>query len=321
MSAQTPHAVDLRNVCKTYRGSVKALRGVDLQIKEGEIFGLLGPNGAGKSTLVKIIMTVVRASSATGTVLGAPVGTKGMLGRVGYLPEHHRMPRYLTGRQILDFYGALAGVSRRDRNERAPRLLEMVGMSKWAGRKIGGYSKGMLQRVGLAQALINDPALVVLDEPTDGVDPVGRREIREALVKLRDQGRTVLVNSHLLSEVELVTDRVAILVQGQVRMQGTIHELTADSQRYEVECSGESPPWSSTEGLTTRPRPGGGTVLVRHGADAGPMQSVVDKLRQESRTIYALRPVRENLEDLFIRAVQDPATGQALPPGAAEGGR
>src|SRR4051812_2614038 len=191
-----------------------------MKVRAGEIYGLLGPNGAGKSTLVKIMMTVVRPTSVTGTLLGHPVGHKPTLARVGYLPEHHRMPQYLTGRQVLEFYASLAKVNAANRKRRADELLKTVGMSDWSNKKISSYSKGMLQRIGLAQALMNDPALVVLDEPTDGVDPVGRREIRDMLLALRQQGRTIFLNSHLLSELEMVCDRVAILVQGVVAMHG-----------------------------------------------------------------------------------------------------
>src|SRR6185312_8191033 len=212
-----------------------ALRGIDLQVRPGEIFGLLGPNGAGKSTLVKIIMTVVRPTRAEGTILGRPVGHKPTLARIGYLPENHRFPKYLTGRQVLEFFAALAKVDRPTRRRRSAELLELVGMSDWADTRIATYSKGMLQRVGLAQALVHDPELIVLDEPTDGVDPIGRRDILDVLGQLRKQRKTVFINSHALSELETICDRVAILVQGQVARQGSIDELTIARQRYEIE--------------------------------------------------------------------------------------
>src|SRR5688500_16072710 len=206
-----------------------------MRVRRGEVFGLLGPNGAGKSTLVKIMMSVVRPTRAAGTILGQPVAHKATLARIGYLPENHRFPRYLSGRQICEFFGALAKVDRATRKRRAAELIEVVGMSGAADRKIATYSKGMAQRIGLAQALMNDPDLVVLDEPTDGVDPQGRRDIREVLSRLRGEGKTVFVNSHLLSELEMVSDRVAILVGGRVARQGTIDELTVTKQRYEIE--------------------------------------------------------------------------------------
>jgi len=235
--ASADHVIDLRNVTKVYKGKIHALQGVEMRVRKGEIFGLLGPNGAGKSTLVKIMMTVVRPTRAEGTLLGNTIGHKGTLARVGYLPENHRFPRYLTGRQVVEFFGALAKVDRPTRKRRAAELIETVGMSEAADRKISTYSKGMAQRIGLAQSLINDPDLVLLDEPTDGVDPGGRRDIREVMVRMREQGRTVFINSHLLSELEAVCNRVAILVAGKVARQGTLDELTVAKQRYEIEVS------------------------------------------------------------------------------------
>lgn len=315
-------AIDLHHVEKMYRGKVHALRGIEMQVHRGEVFGLLGPNGAGKSTLVKIMMTVVRPTRADGTVLGHTVGHKPTLGRIGYLPEHHRMPPFLTGAQVLDHYGALCKVPRSERRRRTGELLDTVGMGDWGGRKLSTYSKGMMQRVGLAQALINDPDLIILDEPTDGVDPVGRREIREVLERLRDQGKTVFLNSHLLSELEMVCSRVAILVQGKVAQQGTIDELTRDSSRYEIEVVGaEPPPWvADREDLHAESREGI-TLLTLSGVETEPVQPVIDRLRAEGRTIRSIRPVRESLEDLFLRAVSDPNTGEAYKPGAAGGPR
>ncbi len=321
-----PLTIDLDGVEKVYRGRVHALRGVAMRVHPGEVFGLLGPNGAGKSTLVKIMMSVVRPTKARGTLLGRPVGHKPTLARVGYLPEHHRLPRYLTGRQVLDFYAALAGVPGAERKRRAGELLDTVGMAGWADKKVSGYSKGMLQRVGLAQALMNDPDLIVLDEPTDGVDPVGRREIRDVLVQLKERGKTIFLNSHLLSELEMVCDRVAILVQGQVAQQGTLDELTAESQRFEIIAEGDAPRWAEqdeairVEALTAPQL--GRFRLTLPGVDAPGVQPIIDRLRAEERILHSVREVRENLEDLFMRAVTDPETGRARAVGAApQGGR
>lgn len=331
-------AIDVRGVQKTYKGRVHALRGVDLYVKRGEVFGLLGPNGAGKSTLVKILMTVIRASAVHGTFLGEPVGHKATLARVGYLPEHHRFPEYLTGGQVLDFFGAMAGVGRKARRERAGPLLELVGMSDWATKKVKSYSKGMRQRVGIAQALMSDPDLVVLDEPTDGVDPVGRRDIRNVLQQLKAQGKTVFLNSHLLSELEMVCDRVAIMVQGKVASQGTIEELTRHGRRYEIELAYEtSVAARHLAGLLVGGGAGDGTegdlarviaapelegaiergLLTLKTTDPERMQPVLDEIRKRGLTIRSIRQVRPSLEDLFMQAVIDPATGEALAPGAA----
>lgn len=371
-------AIDLQNVTKTFRtrrgGAVHALKGIDVRVPRGSIFGLLGPNGAGKSTLVKILMTVIRASECHGRVLGMPVGHKPTLARVGYLPEHHRFPEYLTAEQILDHFGAMALVPRAERRKRIPALLELVGIGNWSSARVKGFSKGMRQRLGIANALINEPDLVLLDEPTDGVDPVGRRDIRNVLFELKRQGKTVFLNSHLLSELEMVCDTVAILVQGKVSSQGTIEELTHGSRRYEIDVG---PPPQASEGvieqqiaaairplalLTTRdaapptargagssarevsgagPMPGPssgpstGAMIISAGGggrevavvvdgamlkvasdDAESVQPLIDALRRANLTVKAVRPVRESLEDLFMKAVVDPETGKELKPGA-----
>lgn len=299
-------AIDLRDVAKRYKGRIDALKGISMQVRPGEIFGLLGPNGAGKSTLVKIIMTIVRPTRAAGTVLGENVGHKSTLGRMGYLPENHRFPRYLTGRQIIEFFGALSKVNRPTRRKRAAELLDLVNMSDAADRKVGTYSKGMAQRIGLAQAIINNPDLILLDEPTDGVDPVGRREIRDVLLRLRGEGKTVFINSHLLSELEMICDRVAILVAGQVATQGTLHDLTLSKQRYEIEVATNGPP------PLLAPRPDFPPFEIRRNiiaiatTDAHVVQPILDALRTSGAVIQRVQPVRPSLEDLFIEAVGMP---------------
>jgi ABC-2 type transport system ATP-binding protein len=331
-------AMDLRHVAKTYRRRVHALKGIALQVHRGEVFGLLGPNGAGKSTLVKIMMTVVRPTRAQGTVLGRPVGHRSTLARLGYLPESPRFPPYLTGRQTVEFYGAMAKVDRRARRRRSLELLELVGLKDWINARVGTYSKGMQQRLGLAQALVSDPDLVVFDEPTDGLDPVGRRDTRELLRRLRAQGTTVFVNSHLLSEVEEVCDRVAILVGGRVVHQGTIDDLTARTQYYEIRLAGEPTPdmrRSIREALgcgppeteepatpilldATGPAPSAvdkgtlpsGETFERTGGTlrlsisrAEAVQPIIDALRRRDLVIESVRPVRQSLEDFFIATV------------------
>ena len=340
-------AIDLRDVTKVYPAGIEALRGIEMRVRRGEVFGLLGPNGAGKSTLVKIMMTVVRPTRAEGTLLGEPVGHKATLARVGYLPENHRFPRYLTGRQVVEFFGALAKVDRPTRRRRAAELIETVGMAEAADRAMSTYSKGMAQRIGLAQALINDPELVLLDEPTDGVDPTGRRDIRDVLQRLRARGKTVFVNSHLLSELEVTCDRLAILVSGRVARQGTMDELTAGKQRYEIEvvpdAAGEfagriadallleppaaAPPVAagsvSMPGAAISQRgalPGGqwvelrGSLLGVGTSDAAEIQPLLDALRAAGITIRRVEPVRPSLEELFMETVEPPAA-------AAPGGR
>ncbi len=286
-----------------YAGRVHALQGVEMRVGHGEIFGLLGPNGAGKSTLVKIMTTIVRPTTAEGTVLGAPIGHRPTLARVGYLPEHHRFPTYLTGRQCVEFFGAMGLMRRAARRSRAAEMLEVVGMGSWGDRRVGTYSKGMQQRTGLAAALVNDPQLVILDEPTDGVDPVGRHEIRDVLIAMRNQGRTVFLNSHLLGEVERVCDRVAIMLKGKVVRQGSLAELTQESCRWRVTVRGALPAWSAEFGAAMIERDR--SFIEFKSDDESLVQHLIDRLRAESIAIIGVTETRESLEDLFIRLVRD----------------
>ena len=311
-------AIDVRGTAKTYRGGIQALRGVNLRVERGEIFGLLGPNGAGKSTLVKIFMTVIKPSLSEGMLLGKPIGHKPTLRRVGYLPEHARLPHYLTGYQALLYYGGLTGQSRRSCRRTAEHLLKTVGMSSWAKKRVSTYSKGMLQRIGLAQAMMNKPDLIMLDEPTDGVDPMGRREIRDLILSLREQGTTIFINSHLLSELEMICDRVAILVQGQVNMQGTIDDLTAASQRIDISFQGPSPQWLQEHPELNVNTKNNTTTIHAKNQVAVDVQWILDRLRSEQRVIESFATRRETLEDLFMRAVTDEDTGQVADIGAAK---
>jgi len=338
-------AIDMHHVAKTYRGKVRALRGIEMKVRRGELFGLLGPNGAGKSTLVKIMMTVVRPTRAEGTVLGRPIGHRPTLARLGYLPENPRFPPYLTGRQALEFYAALAKVDRHRRRRRAMELLEMVGLKDWAKRRIGTYSKGMQQRLGLAQALANGPELLVLDEPTDGLDPVGRRETRELLKQLRHEGSTIFLNSHMLGEVEQLCDRVAILVAGKVVHEGTVDELTARTLYYEILLDGQPTPamqdavWTALA-CKTDSLPQAAAPTVRRGTlpsgeavevagaririvvtSPQQLQPVIDALRKGNLVIESVRPVRQSLEDFFMAKIAEPAVGQPAAQPAAKGGR
>lgn len=298
--------LNLHHVAKTYRGKIRALDGVSLRVGRGEIFGLLGPNGAGKSTLVKILMTVVKPSKIQGTMLGRKVGDKRSLKRAGYLPEHHKFPSYLNGNQVLDYYAALANVPKSERRGRIGHLLDTVGMSEWGKTRVSKYSKGMRQRLGLAQSLMNDPDIVFLDEPTDGVDPVGRRDIRNVLKNLRDQGKTVFLNSHLLGEVEMVCDRVSILVAGKVVREGSLHDLTIESRRFEITHGGEAPGWANQlDNLRIEKIESERTKLVLPGREAEEVQSVIDRLRQDNKTIYRVEEKRDSLEDLFMQAVTE----------------
>jgi ABC-2 type transport system ATP-binding protein len=326
-------------VDKRYGRKVHALRGIQMHVRPGEIFGLLGPNGAGKSTLVKIITTVIRATRAEGSVLGRPIGHKPTLARVGYMPENVIFPPYLSGREVLLYYAAMSRVDRPTRRRRGDELLEMVGLRDKAQFKVRTYSKGMQQRLGLAQALMNDPQLIILDEPTDGLDPVGRREVRDLLKTLRDQGRTVFLNSHLLGEAESVCDRVAILANGKVVRQGTVEDLTSLGRYYEIRLCAPTTPslheaicgalgcephaaaaaatapaedsslaaWPVAKGRMAAGEPvevAGNAVRIATDRPEG-IQAALDALRRRDLVIDSVRLVRQSLEDYFIAVVSD----------------
>ena len=319
-----------------YGGNTHALRDVSLNVGAGEIFGLLGPNGAGKSTLVKVLLTVVKPTVARGAMLGKPIGDKKTLARLGYLPEQHRIAPYLTARQAVEFVAALSGVDRATRKKRAAELLDRVGLSKWMDRRVNVFSKGMRQRAGLAAALVNDPQIVFLDEPTDGVDPVGRVEIRDLLIQMRREGRTVFLNSHLLGEAEQVCDRVAILVQGRVVKQGRMDDLQREGSRQELivrwsgsgASAGVGAQFAANGSAIARSLPFRGmniapTVLadgthqyVFGDVDAAAAQPALAAAIATGGEIISLIPMHQRLEELFMKIVVDPTTGKAPPPGA-----
>jgi len=294
-------AIDIEELKKCY-GRFEALGGVSLAVPKGVVFGLLGPNGAGKSTLIKSLLTIVRPTICRGRMLGRRIGDRQTLGKVGYLPEHARFPDYLTGRQIIAYSAGLAKVPGRLAKERAESLLKVVGMEEWADRKNGTYSKGMRQRVGLAQALVNEPEIVFLDEPTDGVDPAGRVEIRKLIERMRDEGRTVFVNSHLLGEVEQVADRVAIMTRGSIVKEGTVDDLTRTENRYELKTLGPVPAVARKKLEDDGVEVGGDTVCLQ-ADDAQGIQPVIDLLRAEGGAIREITEVRSSLEEVFMEAV------------------
>lgn len=232
LATGTP-AIEVKDLRKTYseglirRKKFEALKGITLSVNEGEIFGLLGPNGAGKTTLVKILLGIIRKTDGHAAMLGLPAGSQEGRNQVGYLPEHLRVPPHLTGFQALEYYGNLSNVPTSLVRKKRGELLELVGLAGRAKDATKKYSKGMLQRLGLAQALLHDPKLVVMDEPTDGLDPRARAEMREIIRSLQGRGVTVFLNSHLLQEVEMVCQRVAILDKGNLRYCGEVSEIGA----------------------------------------------------------------------------------------------
>lgn len=302
--------LQLRGVRKTYRGGVEALRGVDLEVPKGSVFGLLGPNGAGKSTLVKILTTIIRPTHCEGTFLGERVGHKETLKKVGYLPEHARFPEYLTAGQVIRMSAGLSGVSAKVSRERADQLLARVGLLDWKDKKVGGFSKGMKQRVGIAQALVNDPEVIFLDEPTDGVDPSGRRDIRILLKELQSEGRTIFVNSHLLGELEMVCDRVAILSKGEIKLEGALADLTGHRVEYRIAC-GRLPAGLREQLVAESLRWEEGELVIA-ATQAEEVMPILDQLRAAGVTIEELTRKKVSLEDLFIETVGDEGPGASV---------
>ncbi len=284
---------------------VRAVDGLSLAVRPATTFGLLGPNGAGKTTFVKMLLSSVHPTSGSTLVFGRDTRDSEARRPIGYLPENHRFPTYFTGAGMLDFYAALSGMDSGERGRRIPELLALVGLEGWGHVRLGKYSKGMLQRVGLAQALIHRPQILVLDEPTDGVDPVGRRQIRDILNELKEKGTTIFINSHLLSEVETFCEEVAILSKGRLAVQGRVHDLTA-GKGYRLSAAG-IPDALRDELQTTA-----SSVATRNGfvdfqfSTRDLTNAAVDKLRAGQCEIESIIPTTSTLEEVFVAAVSGP---------------
>jgi len=301
--------IEVSGLKKQYRSSfgkakITALDGIDFTVGEGEMFGLLGPNGAGKTTTVKILLGLTQATAGTATVCGRPVTDPESRRHVGYLPEGHKIPNYLTSRQALTIFGRMSGMDSARIKERIPVILEQVRMGQWIDVRIKKYSKGMTQRLGLACALIHEPKLLLLDEPTDGVDPVGRREIRDLLQEQAKNGTAVLLNSHLLSEIELTCDRVAVLRNGKVAAFGSVEELTRKKATYKMVATplDDSLVGSFRESGAGVERVNGHMVLSV--TDLEHLNALVDQVRARGGILSELTPVRSTLEDVFVDLVR-----------------
>ena len=311
----TDPVIEVTGLRKVYRGALRtsritALDGIDFTVGAGEMFGLLGPNGAGKTTTVKILLDLTRATSGEARIGGLPAGNPESRRRVGYLPEGHKIPGYLTARQTLSIFGRMSGMESKDIQRRGVELLQKLRIDKWIDVRVKKYSKGMTQRLGLACALIHSPNVLLLDEPTDGVDPVGRREIRDLLKDEAANGCTVLLNSHLLSEIELTCDRVAVLRNGKVAAFGTVEELTRRGEKYKMVAS------PIDDALVAAFRESGAGVervnghVVLSVEDVQHLNALVDKLRAHGGMLSELAPVRSTLEDVFVDLVR----AQEAPP-------
>jgi ABC-2 type transport system ATP-binding protein len=310
----TDSVIDVQDLRKTYRDGfirrrqVEALKGVSFRVERGTIFGLLGPNGAGKTTLIKVLLGIVRKTGGTATLLGQQAGDRQGRRSVGYLPENHRIPRHHTANSALEYYGSLSGLSGDEIRRRRPELLELVGLGEWGKSPVKKFSKGMLQRLGLAQALMHDPDLLMLDEPTDGVDPVGRSEMRATLQNLKSQGKTIFINSHLLQEIELVCDRVAILVNGQLRREGLVAEITR-RQEAEVELRVVGSEAGIREALALQQITSMTAASENHFSiklqlpDQSAVDRTIDGLRSRGISIEEIVRRRDTLEEAFLGIV------------------
>jgi ABC-2 type transport system ATP-binding protein len=283
------------------RKKVEALTGLDLKVEKGIIFGLLGPNGAGKTTLIKLLLGITFPTSGSAMILDEPIGNYKVKSRIGYLPENHKYPAYLNGGSVLRFFGRLGGMEGDILETRIDEMLKLVDLSKWKKTKVKAYSKGMMQRLGLAQALLNDPELIFLDEPTDGVDPIGRKEIRDILIRLKEEGKTIFLNSHLLSEVELITDRVGILNKGKLLKEGTVKELTEKKQEYIISVEGNIPAGFDDIHMT---RTAHGEYLVKVN-DTAELNHIIDLLRNKGVMVKEFHQQKNTLEEMFISLIKE----------------
>ncbi len=281
------------------RREVRALQNVSLAIEPGTIFGLLGPNGAGKTTLIKIALTITYADSGEVRLLGESIRNRSILGRVGYLPENPRFPTHLNAMQVLRLYGSLSGAPENRLTQNAMKWLERLELAQWRDMRVSKFSKGMNERLAFAQALVHDPDIIFLDEPTDGMDPLGRREVRAVCRELADAGKTIFINSHILSEIELICDRIALMKSGELVEQGTIAELTSSRGGYElvVPVAEGLSDWLREQTLSFASVNGHFHVQVPDRASAN---TLIDALRQRNIQIESLTAKRRSLESVFI---------------------
>ncbi len=284
----------------------RALDGLSLEVRRGEVFGCLGPNGAGKTTTLKLLMRLVFPTSGSATILGRPLDDLAMRRRIGFLPENPTFYDYLTGEELLTYFGQLCGCTATDARTRASALLDRVGLGSERRLAVRRYSKGMVQRLGLAQALVNDPEVVFLDEPMSGLDPLGRRDVRTLILDLRDEGRTIFFSSHILSDAETLCSRVAILAAGRLQAVGGMHELVEFSVRgWDLLLDGVPSDLHMAlerEGRTVT-SVGEGRVHVHLPAPDAP-EPVLQQATAAGARVLSLTAVRETLEDVFVRYVE-----------------
>ncbi len=305
--------IEIENLTKDYevgfwrKRKVRALEGLSLQVEAGEIFGFLGANGAGKTTTLKLLMRLIYPTTGTARILDRDVSDIQMHSRIGYLPENPYFYDYLTAREFLDYCAELFGYDRAERKRRTEDLLRRVYLDEKSWNKqLRKFSKGMLQRVGLAQALVNDPEIVFLDEPMSGLDPVGRRQVRDLIAGLRESGTTVFMCSHILSDIEVLCDRVAIMRSGKLGEVGRLEELrghAGDRQRIEITVAGVAAESiasriSEIPGASVSPTPGGARIEVEDEKD---VDAAIAAMRAAGGRLVSVQPIKQSLEELFVR--------------------
>lgn len=310
-------AIVIDRLTKVYRSSwfgrapTPALDGLSLSVQQGEIYGFLGPNGSGKTTTLKILMGLMQATSGGAEILGKPLGDVQVRHRIGFLPESPYFYEYLTAEEFLAFYGHLAGLERAELGRKITQLLDLVGLAEARTRQLRKFSKGMLQRVGLAQALIHDPELVVLDEPMSGLDPVGRKQVRDLILSLRDQGKTVFFSTHIIPDVEMICDRVAIVVKGKLLAEGRVDELVnpGHAQSVEVVCEGiKAGEVAAIAAVATRVlQRGDHSLVVLPGPEQ--VEPVLSAIRTQGGKLVSVTPQKGSLEELFMKQTGATPTG------------
>lgn len=304
-------AIHTQGLGKDYK-RCSAVKGLDLEVPKGSVFGLLGPNGAGKTTTILMLLGNIRPTRGGGEVLGKPIGDTATRKKIGFLPEKFQFHSFLTASEFLSFYGSLSGMSRVERKERIPELLEWMGLTEKTNDRLRTFSKGMLQRIGLAQALLHNPELIILDEPTSALDPFGRKQVRDIILALKAQGKTVVINSHTLSEIELTCDHIAIIESGELRLQGKVSELLGEVSSVELEVRNlNDEAMSEIRQIVAKVRIEKVpitqfTAWLRKPEDIAELARAIV---QNGCDLLALRPKRDTLEELFLRTLSKPENG------------
>lgn len=308
-------AIEILGLEKTYtvgfwrKHKKIGLKSLNLEVQRGEVFGFLGPNGAGKTTTLKLLMGLIFPTAGSARILGKDWRDPAVRRRIGFLPEHPYFYDHLTPNELLDYYGTLSGVSTADRRARIPRLLERVGLAQSGSVQLRKFSKGMLQRVGIAQAVLHDPEIVFLDEPMSGLDPLGRREIREFIQSLHDEGKTVFFSTHILADAEALCDRVSVLHRGELRGVGAVAELVSQNRsRFELVWQGPSA-IAAIEAMGAHCHLAGESVQAT--VDENRLQDALDILKRQRARLMSLNPVGGSLEEYFLEKLQEPEAVEA----------